>query len=620
MMTYVLIVLLTTVVRYSLGCFPMLDVFQHSTRWMQITSMNSRRMVEVGEETDEIMIIETTETIGTEEVIKHREQLLCMMEYGEHRYLVRIDDDEEGSRYMCYQFTPLTEYIVRQGRTEENINRKRVNCIDDQYTEDEQVLIAYSAIQPQQCPLAGGYQLIMQQGMAVDRLCINSIKTYNPYIHCQPMALNPYMRGRHLTHLRCVGQWEDNDFHSVLLQTRDNPHHFWCLHYKVVSWGKSGGKNNDQEELVKVFLTIDGRCSSQTFGNEDVPRNTSMFGHLALYKPINDIKCTETVYVESCKLDEDKCLESIECPKSCGRCLNQVESYNCTFPAETFGSWKVFNSDRNLEMTIDKDRIESSSFGELMCLGVPEPRRQGYLYTVVQINAAPTCNYYYSCAEMFNPNPGVLTFQLRPAFRNSNTGELVSCKESYQDSPVHVRPPEPEAGFTLINQQRLQRTSCNFLQSSKYRTKIPGCSIVVHECSGPCQIFNVTFDIPSCDNETQQIYNIENQHICHAKVDFYDGVYGIVTKGVTSGKFLCWVFGNSQLFVPTAEDCNLDSMDRIYSDASADTRYDLLKAISLNPPQDNSAEAVILPVPSALMFSLLVTYMLEVAFVACYYR
>ncbi|BFZ09547.1 hypothetical protein BsWGS_12586 [Bradybaena similaris] len=508
----------------------------------------------------------------------------------------------------------------------------QVNCIEDYYTEDEEVLLAYKDIQPQQCPLAGGYQLIMRQGMAVGGFCMNSVKTYNPHIQfhcdgrgsgnvlvdfgkaCEPTTLAPYMGERHFTHLKCVSHWLENGFHSVLLQMRDHPESFWCLHYKVVSSSSFGGKNAAHEELLKVFLTLDGRCSSQAFGTEDVPRNTTMFGHLASYRSINDIKCTEKVYVETCKLNEDKCLESVECPSYCGRCKKHMTNQSCNFPAEALGFWKVLNSIHRLEVTVEKSRIKSPNFGDFLCLRSPDTGGQDYIYSVVQVSTAPTCMPYYSCAKLLSPSPGVLTFQLRPGFRSQETGEPLACEESHQEGLPFFHPPGPEQTVTLINQNKLQRTSCKLAHRSTFPTKLNDeCKIVVHECSGSCQSFNVSFDVASCRNNTQD-YNIENQHICYATIQFADTVRGILAKSGTSGRYLCWIFGSSRLFVATVEDCNQDSVNRIFRERTADVLYDPVTAISLPTGTDNSARAMSVQIPSVFMYSLLLAYILGLVF------
>lgn len=509
----------------------------------------------------------------------------------------------------------------------------QVNCIEDYYSEDEEVLLAYKDTQPQQCPLAGGYQLIMRQGMAVGGACINTVKTYNPHIQfhcdgrgsgnvlvdfgkaCEPTTLTPYMGQRHLTHLKCVSRWEENGFHSVLLQMRDYPESFWCLHYKIVSSSSFGGKNAAHEELLKVFLTVDGRCSSQAFGTEDVPRNTSMFGHLVSYRPVNDIKCTEKVYVESCKLNEDKCLESVECPSYCGRCRNHTTNQSCNFPAEALGFWKVLNSDRRLEVTVEKSRIKSPNFGDFLCQRSPDTDGQDYIYSVVQASTAPTCIPYYSCAKLLSPSPGVLTFQLRPGFRSQASGEPLPCEENRQESLPFFHPRAPEQTVTLINQNKLHKTSCKLAQRATFPTKLDDeCKIVVHECSGSCQAFNVSLDVTSCGNKTQQGNNIENQHICYATIQFQDTVRGILAKTGTSGRYLCWIFGSSRLFVAAVEDCNQDSVNRIFRESNADFLYDPVTAISLASVTDNSARTVAVQIPSVFMCCLLLAYILGLVF------
>uniref|UniRef100_A0A0B7A098 CUB domain-containing protein n=1 Tax=Arion vulgaris TaxID=1028688 RepID=A0A0B7A098_9EUPU len=618
----VVIVVLTSLPRDSLCCFPIEDVFADSSSWLQTTSLNSRRLIQVGEEAEDIIIVET------EGLATNRELMLrCMIAYGENRYLVKVEEEHGSTRYMCYQFTPLTHYVIRQGRTEENINRKRVDCIDDHYTEDEAVLIAYKDIQPQQCPLVGGYQMIMRQGMAVDGNCVDSVHSYNPHVQfhcdgrgsgnvlvdfgkaCEPPALTSSMGGRHLTHLTCVSEWEEDGFQSVLLQMRDHQQSFWCLHYKVVSSGHSSVLTGAYDSL-EVFLTVDGRCSSQAFGDEDVPRNTSMFGHLIAYRQETDIRCTEKVYLESCQLNVDKCLSSVECPSYCGRCKKMLASPNCSFPANTLGSWKVVNSDRQLEITIQKTKIKSHSFGDFLCMGARDPDLEDDTYPVLQATIGPTCMPYYACAVVFSPTPGLLTFQLQPSFRNPKTGEPLPCKESH-DLLALTTPPEQEEAITLINQNKLHKTACNHELRSTYPTRVPGCKVAVHQCSGTCQTFNVTFDIPSCGNETDRTYDIENKHICYATITFEDGVHGILAKTFGSGRYLCWLFSSTRLFVASPEDCNQESVTQIFSDVTAHLRYDPLSAISTLPFINNSAQTCLIQTSAAIVCVWLLGYILQ---------
>lgn len=463
----------------------------------------------------------------------------------------------------------------------------QVDCINDPYKEDQAVLVAATDIHPVHCPLSGGFQLVLNQGMAVDDKCLQSVRKYNPRLQfqcdgqrsgnavidfgqaCRPALLNKVMGSRQLTHLRCVSEWKESAYSSLLLQMRDHPDVYWCLHYK---------STRGTADMFTVLLALDGHCSTQVFGDEDVPRNTSMFGYLIAYKPESDLRCREKVYVESCNLDPDKCLGSTECPSYCGRCQKTLTHLNCSFPVDTQASWKVVNSGRQLDIIVERSKIMISDLGDFMCYGPPEPGQHYSTYPVVQISTGPTCMPYYACALVFSPTPGLLTFQLQPSFRNQETGEPLSCKKS-QELMGQDPPAEPEEAITLINLGKLNKTPCKHRVSSTYPTIFPGCRLVVPECSGTCETLNVTFDAPACVNTTD--LEIDATHTCYATITFNDDVQGILAKTSVSGRFLCWLFGSTRLFITEPEECNQKSINQIFSDTKAQTLYDPVKLISL---------------------------------------
>lgn len=589
-------VLMASLLQYAHSCFPLEDLFLQHRVWTQQTSLHSYNVIKVGVEQEDLTTVERFHHGAKASTAEYR----CQIAYGENRYLVRMDvQGEDDSIFQCIQFNVLTPYVIRMGKTDSSHIRKKVNCADDTYTEDESVLVADVSHFTQPCPLTGGYQIIMRPGMAVTSACPDSIQTYNPRIQfqcdgsrsgkvlielgdsCELIALTSKVKilKRNIAFFRCLGYWQETHFSSVLLQMQENPRQFWCLHYKPHGYGSGN--------FMQIFITVDGRCSTIDFNNEAVPRNTSIFGFVAKYIPADDPMCKNKSYLEKCSLDGTACNdpESTDCPTNCGRCRKEFAFRNCSFDPSTIGDWREISSkSTNFRISIDSHWISgtlgnfqiSSAPGELKC---SENAHNKLLYRVVQISKDPSCMPYYACAGLAPLAPGILVFQLQPTARKSETGEPLTCVES-NNHWGHITPTLAERATALFDLSKLTKTRCEQPHQATFTTVHGTCRILLKPCSGDCTTLYAGYDPVTCGNESGLAVKLENHHTCLGSLHFGDGIQGTVTKSAT-GRYLCWVFTGTRLFITKVERCHKDSISHLMIDPEAETEFDPLNAIAI---------------------------------------
>ncbi|XP_012938984.1 uncharacterized protein LOC101846705 [Aplysia californica] len=586
----VLAFLLACQVPQSQSCFPV-DMFEHSFRWLQSITLHKRLYVYIDQEEPRHIRMESE---GEQK--QRKINLKCLHAYSDQRYMVRVEEVYQPIYYHCIKFQQLSKYVIRISKTKARVSKKKVNCETEMYMEDEAVIFAYE-VPPQPCPLSGGYQLVMHQGRAIDGACLDTVQGYNPRVQfecdisrggnvmvefgrfCEPSILtrSQKMRGRHITKLRCLGSWEESGYSSVLLQMENSEVNVWCLHYRQQRHSRST-VTSDGEEFLSAFLTLDGRCSGEAFVNEDMPRNSSMFGSLASYRPGSDLKCTEEGYLQNCKLREDRCFESSECPDNCHRCIKPVEKRACEFDENTRGQWELVYSFDNLTVSIGQNSLKGSAFGDFECRGPAESSLPGNVFPVVQRGTSATCMPYYACAQVLHLAPGMLAFNLRAVVRDAYTGAPHSCVETH-NAVGHIVPIKLQRTLTLLDRKRLQEVPCQ-VQARTFPTMVGECRIAVDQCDGDCQTLTVDYDEKTCNYSGSNPFNIEHEHKCYAHIFFRDGIEGILAKTADSDKFLCWVFSPTRLFITIAEKCNQEGVTAIYNDRDAAVSYDPLNAIS----------------------------------------
>ncbi|CAL1539290.1 unnamed protein product [Lymnaea stagnalis] len=590
-----LVVLVAALLRYAHSCFPMEDLFLQHRVWTQQTSLYSHNVIKVGVEQEDLMTVDSFQH-GAKTTAEYR----CQIAYGENRYLVRMDSPGmDDSIFQCIQFNVLTPYVIRMGKTDRSYIRKKVNCADDTYTEEESVLVADVSHFTHPCPLSGGYQLIMHAGMAVTSTCPDSIQTYNPRIQfqcdgsrsgnvlielgdsCELTALTSRVKilKRNLAYFRCFGSWQENQFSSVLLQMQENPRQLWCLHYKKYSYKSA--------DFLQMFIAVDGRCSSGAFSNEAVPRNTSIFGFMAKYTPAKDFKCQDQSHIEKCSSAASNCYnsDSLDCPEDCGRCNKEIVFRNCSFDPATQGVWRdISSSPPSFEVNVENDRI-SGELGEFRIAGTQgesqchESSYHGFLYRLVQIGSEPSCMPYYACARLIPRAPGMLVFQLQPAARDPKTGEPLSCEES-STQWGHITPTPAEHATALFDLSKLSKTRCEQPHQATFSTVQGQCRILLKPCVGDCTVLYAGYDPVTCGNETGQARKLENHHTCYGTLHFDDGVLGIVTKSAT-GRYFCWLFTGARLFIARAERCHQVSVSHLLIDTNAAYDFDPLNAVAV---------------------------------------
>ena len=469
----------------------------------------------------------------------------------------------------------------------------KLDCGKADYKVDEAVLIGgYIDPTARPCPISGGFQLLMNLGESPSsENCLGSVSSYLPQLLfqcdetgstraiidlgklCTPQVLrtSQSLRGRYVAHLKCLASWQENkgskssEFTTVLLVMRDSYLSYWCLHLQRLN-GKTSG-----EVLYKAILTLDGRCLPDISGSLDSPKHTDMFGKLVSFKPGNDTECKDHSYMSSCEEDDgaDTCRESLRCPSSCGRCKKSLKLKSCAFPMDIRGSWESLSFDEDSILSVGKNTVQSPQFGQFQCQSAAEDGDVKGMYPMVQVGIEPTCWPYYSCAEIRSLAPGLLSFQMRPALKNIYTGKVESCQETHRQV-WSIRPEKAEETKTLIDRKRLKPTPCRFKEAKAYPSigLIKGCLLVVPECSGTCNTFNISLEANTCNNISAESVELYTQHICMARVSFDDGAHVVLTKIVgseeDSQEFRCWLFFRFRLYILRADYCNQNQIESIF--------------------------------------------------------
>lgn len=448
-------------------------------------------------------------------------------------------------------------------------------------------MIAYQKMSHETCPLIGGYQMLLHEGVTVRAHCLDTIQTYNPRLEfscdgnqvladfgqdCAP-TIPTQGKGQMqvpFAYLQCVGSWVEpgGDVNAVLLQMKDDPHSFWCMHYKSAK--------GDSDELLTIYLSFDGKCSGEVFNNNrDIPDSHSMFGILAKYVPVSDSRCFQNSYIKKCRSIESTCFETAECPLDCQRCNKKIPKKDCGFD-ELIDEWTTVDSSHGLTVNVKKRGFKVTEYGVFSCYGKSGPEKGG-VYSMVRNDPYSSCLPLYTCAKVFSPAKGILNFYLRLAERDGQTGEPKSCTVS--PNAKSLVPGPHESTITLLNTQKLQEVPCNIERDMLFPSSLGDCRFSIKKCADSCTTFYGDYDTASCGNNT--VLKIEHDHICHARLLLTDGIHAIISRSKLNQRFLCWIFTSQRLFVTVPEHCNSDGAMRIFSDENAQTRYDPFLGISL---------------------------------------
>ena len=477
--------------------------------------------------------------------------------------------------------------------------------------------------------------------------CMNSIWSYHPQLlfecdqtsssraiidlgkWCTPDTLwnSQSLRGRYVAHLKCLSSWQENrgqgskEFTTILLGMRDSYRSYWCLHLQRVT-----GRTSHQEVAYKALLTLDGRCLSDISGTWDAPQNTDIYGKLVSFTPRNDTKCEDKTYIrdvcDSEGSDVATCSESLRCPSNCGRCKEELKFKDCAFPEATRGSWDYFIFTDTPSISIGKDTVKSSQFGQFRCREPVEKGPVRDLYALVQTGVKSTCWPYYSCAQIVSLAPGLLSFQMRPALRNKYTGQLETCQATHLDA-WFIRPEKTEEAKTLLDKKRLKPTPCEFPHPQAFPTRglVPGCQLLIPRCTGSCNSFNSSLEAGSCNNMTASNAGLYIQHECMARFQFTEYKQVVFTKvldlDADQEVYLCWLFTDNRLYILPAYKCNQDQINSAFEfDDQPEFTYDpfiqLVKSMSQSASRGGMIVLVARPhlIVSGLVLSWLLVFIL----------
>ncbi|RUS90447.1 hypothetical protein EGW08_001788 [Elysia chlorotica] len=640
---YVAAIFATSLLQGILGCFPNDEVFKTSCLWTQSFDIDSHYRIDVcGHYGDAGKGSRMTFTPIRKGAIYQKEwHWDCVkatsIDQKEFSYLVKRGNSEETLGYQCVRFSPLTQNVVRQRLT--SITKNMVNCNDAIYSLDSHVLVASGNLESKTCPLIGGYQVLMHlpYNAPSDRNCLENAATIKPHLqfgcaqtgssrvlanlgaYCTPDALlNSYaMRGRAEVHLDCVESWQENtgtkeQSTNVLLRMDDSNSTFWCLHVQRVANPSHSAVSFADETLYKSFLTFDGRCGPHMNGDNSVPKPTTMFGHLAAFRPGNDSKCQEPSYLNGCESEKRKCQTSTDCPKSCGRCLEELPSSFCSIPAKFHGSWESFFFDQEDKTLISTNSIRTPKQGEFKCLNPDgtEGHDQG-VFSLVQKGEHLTCMPHRSCVLLDTPAPGILTHRRFPPIR-TDTGEIKSCSMTDEINRLSYRKDLPEV-VTLVQPEKVEATACDQLTTKHLGMVNTGssCRLTLHECQGSCHTFNVSLEADSCDNQTAEDLGLLTQHTCVAVLPVPDR-WVVLTKSPQTEQYLCWVVLSTDIFLLSPGQCNGPQIESVMEDiGNVPNPLKMLKAIwpqeQKEPQKDRDGGVAIKASVTALVLTLAVT-------------
>ncbi|GFO12325.1 hypothetical protein PoB_003883000 [Plakobranchus ocellatus] len=643
---YLLTILMTSLMQCTLGCFPLNDVFKVSCLWTQPLTLDSRHILDVCQhESDRER--GSRMTVMTERAgVKDEDAILydCLASYDGHRYLVKKHNSAGSLGYQCVRFSPLTQRVVRQEWSRLQQDREMVDCLKHLYTLDANILVASGDFHPVPCPVSGGFQALLHRSdnISGDQRCVESISSYKPRVQFQcdkagssnvhvdlgpdctpaPVLAPSALQAQGPKFFTCMDSWQEKGgdsgpFTSVLLRSLDSNVTFWCLHLQRKLNSAHSKVTFDNEVLYQAFLTFDGRCLPHIKGERDVPEPTSMFGKLAMFVSSDNLKCRDKAYKQSCEFTPTKCLESTDCPQSCGRCKRSHGDSTCSLPETLKGTWEDFslNSDHNL--VINAQTITTSDSGDFRCRSHVEGNRNA-IYALEQTGVHSSCVPYESCARLELVTPGVLTYQMFSAQRKQKSGEVLSCQESLDAiKGKNFNPGRSEKTVTLMKRDKLQGTSCDIMSTMKYPilNKDPDsfCMLVLHECSEPCQAFNVSLDADSCENRTAQEAGILTQHSCLAHVQLRDNTRALITRSLDTDQYMCFVFLSASLFVVHPEECNQESINNVLMLPDPAQIYDtftMLKRTDITREKNDAARPVLFDTTVLLITSSLLAHLM----------
>ncbi|KAH9525572.1 hypothetical protein Btru_001732 [Bulinus truncatus] len=617
---YIILSVAMTCMKGCRGCFPLDDLFIFNRDWKQQTSLHTYTVMSVGKEADDMMKLDYYRSQTLERTALWR----CLIAYGENRYLVRIESEaEEDILYRCVQFEALTHTIFQMSQTVSDYIRKKVNCIDDAYTEDQSVWFAKLSYMGVSCPLTGGYQLIVDaDNLSISPNCLDSIYTYNPRFQfqcdnaksgnvvlemgdaCEFQALvnKVQILKRNIVFFRCMGHWSKGSATSLLLQMQENENQVWCLQYQKTA--TLGG-------FMRMVLSLEGNCSRDSFvaDAESKKSNSTVFGALASFAPANDPRCENASSQSQCTI-HNVCLTSDQCPSQCNRCKKGENFTPCKFDAKFRGRWKPISSHLDyIYISVDVNSI-SGYYGEFTCKDHQGQDVNNMLqYSLVQTGSQPSCMPFYACLTLKYLSPGILFFEFRPVMREQSTGNPYSCPDA-SEKWGHLNLMKTESPLTLFNTSKLVKTGCNFHHTGYFRTTHQNCRLVVHKCTGSCTSLNASLEYATCSNETIQNHPMQTSHVCLGTVHFQDSVYGILTTNKKTSRYLCWVFANTRLFIATPEECNQKSVSLILNDVDALTTYDPLARLA--EPAHSGVDDIVFRTAWVCLFSLLLHLILYV--------
>ena len=510
----------------------------------------------------------------------------------------------------------------------------QVNCNDKVKSS---MLVASENLDPVTCPLAGGYQILMHlpDNISKDPKCSKKVATYKPHLQfgcdkagsshvladlgpdCVPDALqkSETMRGRHQAYLECVASWQETSGSNVLLRMQGSNSTFWCLNVRQVHNPSDTALSSPEETLHESILMFDGRCAP--YGVDSVPNHSTMFGHIAAFRPGKATKCQEPSYLTACESEnQNRCHKSTECPKTCGRCLEEVPPASCSFPATLQGAWESFSSERDNTIKVSGSSLQAAKHGDFTCQSDEwEENQNKGLFSLVQKGQHSTCMPYHSCARLTVFAPGLLSYQMFPANRNGDTGKVTSCRQAFiMRNSLRYK----AEVITLLEPEKLRETSCNIMTNMTLGTSVmgPGCLVTLHECSGSCQTFTMSLHAETCGNQTAEDLGLLTQHTCMAIIPDRE-LFIMLTRSPDTKQYLCWIRLTNSVFLMSPEKCNPEQIYAAMRDEENIPKpLEMLKAIwPPRPPMDPhdrdgavattaSATALVLAVLSVAMLKL----------------
>ncbi|GFS26463.1 hypothetical protein ElyMa_007054900 [Elysia marginata] len=566
----VIAILVTSLARGTLGCFPVNDVFKASCSWSQPKSVESRLHVDV-----------------------------C-------RHSPKI---QKGTKMV----------FIPEGENTDSL--EEADCASAIYTLDEHVLVA-DDLDPVKCPLSGGYQVLMHLSESIpnNKKCLDTTATYKPHLQfqcdlvgsphvladlgssCLPgeLQMSPAMQGESMAHLECVDSWQEKSAGptttnnkpstTVLMRMKASKQTFWCLHVQRVARSSHTSVSSPEESLYRSLLTFDGRCLTRMNGQHSVPKTLTMFGHLAAFRPGDDIKCKEASYLDQCNVEaKTKCQESTDCPRTCGRCLDAIAPPSCSIPERLRGNWEPF-SEKEFATVVGSVTIRTPNHGEFTCHG-SEGENQD-TFALVQVRQHATCVPYHTCVKLEPSGPGLLIYQMFPAKRSADTGAVMTCMETIISNRQNMawRPTET---FTLVQKSKLQATGCAMLTTMRLKMHNADfdCQLIIHECTGDCHTFNISLDPATCDNMTAEEFGLMTTHTCLAVLAPRERAIRLTRCPVT-GQYLCWIQLSTSVFILGPEKCNEQQIDAAMDEPSrVPNAFDMLKAVKPKAPKEQKDNA-----------------------------